>query len=95
MRVLVISPALKDIRSIIDELRRCSADAAAVNVLAEPASTVLAYLPGPDAPRYCSDEVSVIPLPFFYKEQKRIGNERRSSRTLVDVNAFRHSAGQH
>jgi hypothetical protein len=87
---LVISPAGADIREVVASLKSCSAETSPVNISAEPASTVLTYLPKPDEPLYCPGELSVVPMTFFYKEQKQIGDEKLSSRISIDVNAFRH-----
>jgi hypothetical protein len=89
---LVISPVRVDVREVVAGLRRCNNEASAVNISAEPAFTVFTYLPRTDVPLYCEGELSIVPLPFFYKEQKEIGDEKLSSRTLIDVNAFRHHA---
>lgn len=86
---LVISPVRMDIREVIAGLRRCNNEPTPVNISAEPAFTVFTYLPKTDVPLYCDGELSIVPLTFFYKEQKQIGNEKLSSRTLIDVSAFR------
>jgi hypothetical protein len=38
-----------------------------------------------------TDKLSIIPLTFFYKEQRVIGNEKLSSRNLIDLAAFQHA----
>jgi hypothetical protein len=88
---LVISPLGMDIREVVAGLRRCNNEASPVNLSAEPAFTVLAFLPRSDVPIYCEGELSILPVTFFYKEQEQIGDEKLSSRILIDVNAFRHA----
>jgi hypothetical protein len=89
---LVISPAQADIREVVRDLRNCNHDTGALNVSAEPISNVLAYIPVPDAPLYCPGNLGIVPLTFFYKEQKIIGNEKLSSRNLIELAAFQHTA---
>jgi len=89
---LVISPVGMDIGEVVARLKHCNNEASPVNLSAEPAFTVLTYLPKPDVPLYCEGELSIVPVTFFYKEQKQIGDEKLSSRISIDVNAFRHPA---
>lgn len=89
---LVISPVGTDIREVVASLKHCNNEGSPVNISTEPAFTVLAYLPKPDVPLHCEGELSIVPVTFFYKEQKQIGDEKLSSRISIDVNAFRHPA---
>jgi hypothetical protein len=89
---LIVSPAGKDIREVVSGLRGCSGESSPINFSAEPASTVLKFWPTTDTPLYCDGELSIVPLTFFYKEQKQIGNEKMSSCNLINIGAFRHSA---
>jgi hypothetical protein len=89
---LVISPPRADIRQVVEGLRRCNGEVGTINLSGEPAFDVLAYLPTTDVPLYCEGELSIIPLTFFYREQKKIGNEKLSSRNLIDLKAIRHTA---
>jgi len=50
---LVTSPQQTDLRTVVERLRQCTGQTTAVNIAAEPPSTVLSLLPTPEQAVYC------------------------------------------
>ncbi|HSS99810.1 MAG TPA: hypothetical protein VLK33_22400 [Terriglobales bacterium] len=78
---LIVSPDDMDLHSVIRGLRECMNEEIPAALANEPEDSVMKYLPVRDEPRYCDGGLAIVPLPFFYKQQRTIADERLSCRS--------------